>query len=80
MSRISSIDPNESRPPVSEILSQQKETWGQFLNPYLIYARRPSIVAGVANMWGALAESALLPAKLTSLICRRVASINGCVF
>jgi len=80
MSRISGIDPAAASAPVDSIFAQQKATWGAPLKPYLVYGRRPSIIEGVANMWGALAKSALLPSSLTSLICRRIASINGCVF
>ena len=80
MSRIPGIDPTQAASPISEIFKSQKTTWGQALAPYLVYARRPSIVQSVTDMWGALSESGLLATTLTSLICRRVASINGCVF
>lgn len=80
MSRIEGVDPQQTQPDVSDILNQQKQTWGDFLKPYLIYARRPSILRSVRAMWDALGESGLLPQNLTSLICRRVAAINGCVF
>jgi alkylhydroperoxidase family enzyme len=80
MSRLSGIDPAQADAPVSETLESQKKNWGQYLNPYLVYARRPSILQGVTNMWAALSQSGLLPSTLTSLICRRIASINGCVF
>lgn len=80
MSRIPGIDPTQANEAISEILENQKKDWGQFLNPCLIYARRPSILHSVTHMWGALSESGLLPSSLTSLVCRRIASINGCVF
>ncbi len=80
MSRIDGIDPHQANDSTKKLFEQQKANWGAPLKPYLVYGRRPSIIEGVANMWTALAESALLPSSLTSLICRRVAAINGCVF
>ncbi|HIG27753.1 MAG TPA: hypothetical protein EYQ50_08110 [Verrucomicrobiales bacterium] len=80
MSRIAGVDPKQTEPPVSDILQDQNDTWGKPLNPYLVYARRPSLLRSVTNMWQALGESGLLPQILCTLICRRVASINGCVF
>ncbi len=80
MSRISNIDPHQAEASVSKILQAQQQAWGDFLKPYLLYARRPSILKSVARMWDALSESGLLPGALTTLICRRVAAINGCVF
>ena len=80
MSRIPGIDPTLADGPISDILASQKKNWGLSLTPYLVYARRPSIVQSVTAMWDALAASGLLPTTLTSLVCRRIASINGCVF
>ena len=80
MSRISGIKAQEAEASASAVLQGQKQVWGDFLNPYLIYARRPSILKSVGGMWEALSESGLLPGTLTTLICRRVAAINGCVF
>ncbi|MSU63609.1 MAG: hypothetical protein EXS31_14630 [Pedosphaera sp.] len=80
MSRIAGVNPQQAAPPVSDVFLRQKQTWGAFLKPYLLYARRPSILLSVRAMWDALGESGLLPKTLTSLVCRRVASINGCLF
>ncbi|MFT4637051.1 MAG: alkylhydroperoxidase family enzyme [Verrucomicrobiales bacterium] len=80
MARLSGIDPTQAEPRVSEVLEKQRVAWGEPLKPYLLYARRPSIIMGVRGMWDALGESGLLPDILARLVCRRVASINGCVF
>ncbi len=53
---------------------------GATLKPYEIYARCPSIFLAVVGMWEALATSGLLDGTLTTLINRRVAALNGCVF
>jgi alkylhydroperoxidase family enzyme len=65
---------------VTEVLEQQVARWGTTLNPYEIYARRPSILTAVVGMWEGLQTSGLLDGKLTTLINRRVAALNGCVF
>ena len=80
MKRVNSIDPAHAEPRVAELFSKQQARWGAYLQPYLLYARRPSIVLGVRAMWDALGESGLLPDTLVTLVCRRVAAINSCVF
>ena len=59
---------------------QQEQRWGVTLRPYELYARRPSIFQAVIGMWEGLSKSGLLDGKLTTLINRRVAALNGCVF
>ncbi|MGI9472465.1 MAG: hypothetical protein ACR2NZ_13070 [Rubripirellula sp.] len=73
-------DPSSQDPRVSEVLAQQEEKWGVPLQPYQVYARRPSIFSAVVGMWQGLDESGLLPSTLTTLVNRRVAALNGCVF
>ena len=80
MSRIPGTNPNDLPQNDRERFQDQEAAWGTHLSPYLLYARRPPILRAVGHMWDALAESALLPGELTSLICRRVANLNGCVF
>jgi alkylhydroperoxidase family enzyme len=65
---------------VTEVFEQQVARWGTTLNSYEIYARRPSILTAVVGMWEGLQTSGLLDGKLTTLINRRVAALNGCVF
>ncbi len=63
-----------------EVFQRQAQAWGEPLLPYKVYARRPTIMKSVVGMWDGLAQSGLLDASLTSIINRRVASLNGCVF
>ena len=65
---------------IHDVFAQQESKWGEVLQPYQVYARRPSVFSAIVNMWASLEESGLLPGELTTLINRRVASLNGCVF
>lgn len=67
-------------PSVTEVFEQQIARWGTTLTPYEIYARRPSILTAVVGMWNGLETSGLLDGTLTTLVNRRVAALNGCVF
>lgn len=79
MSRIREVtESNETH--VVKLFEKQVETWGTRLAPYRVYARRPSIFRAVAGMWGGLAQSGLIDPSLVSLVNRRVAQLNGCVF
>lgn len=65
---------------VRKVFAKQVERWGERLAPYEIYARRPSIFRAVVGMWNGLSDSGLIDDQLASLVNRRVAAINGCVF
>ena len=80
MARISGVDADRVEPSVSDVFAQQIERWGVTLEPYEIYARRPSLFHAVLGMWDGLRSSGLLDKKLTTLVNRRVAALNGCVF
>ncbi|MEA2624067.1 MAG: hypothetical protein QOD06_112 [Candidatus Binatota bacterium] len=80
MSRITEVDPERADPSVRRVFDAQKRQWGVVLAPYPIYGRRPSIFRAVNGMWAGLAQSGLLDRGLVSLLNRRVASLNGCVF
>ena len=67
-------------PFVRETFAKQVERWGERLTPYEIYARRPTIFRAVLGMWNGISESGLIDSTLASLVNRRVAAINGCVF
>ena len=75
-----SADRSARDPAIVEAFEQQVSRWGETLKPYEIYARRPSIFLAVIGMWDGLKTSGLLDKKLTALINRRVAALNGCVF
>jgi len=80
MARIKGLQANQVGERIARTFDRQVERWGAILEPYKIYARRPSIFQAVLGMWGGLEASGLLDGSLTSLVNRRVASLNGCVF
>ncbi len=80
MPRVPEIDPTLTSGYTAAILKAQTETFGRALNNHLIYARRPDLFKAVRGMWTALDKDGILGAALVSLVNRRVASLNGCVF
>jgi hypothetical protein len=79
--RIEPIDPRQvPEDYITKVLAAQARTWGAPLVNHLIYARRPSLFRGVRGMWTGLDASGLIDARLTVLLNRRVASLNGCEF
>ena len=80
MARIQGVRPSQVDRRLADAFSEQEKTWGAPLLPYQIYARRPSIFHAVRGMWGGLTESGLIDGKLSALVNRRVAALNGCVF
>ncbi len=80
MTRVTGIDPEDTAGYVRRILDAQAEVWGAPLNNHLLYARRPALFRAVRGMWTALDRDQHLGEDLVSLINRRVAMLNGCVF
>lgn len=80
MARIDGVDIDQVGPAEKQVFADQVERWGTPLEPYLLYARRPSVLHAVIGMWGGLAASGLLDGALSTLVNRRVAALNGCVF
>jgi hypothetical protein len=80
MPRIPPINPAETSGYTAAVLKAQTETWDAPLNNHLIYAHRPDLFKAVRGMWMAVDKQGLLGTALVSLINRRVASLNGCVF
>jgi hypothetical protein len=81
MARVEGVDPTHvDEEYISRVFAAQSKAWGAPLLNHLVYARRPSIFRGVRGMWTGLDASGLIDAKLTALINRRVASLNGCEF
>jgi alkylhydroperoxidase family enzyme len=80
MSRIPQIDPGEATGYVAKVIAAHRKTWGAPLRPYLLYGRRPALLRAVMGMWAAVDSEGLLGDALLSLVNRRVASLNGCVF
>jgi hypothetical protein len=80
MPRVAGVDPASVPPEISRVLDAQAKKWGAPLLNHLIYARIPPLFRGVRGMWGALGQLGLIDLQLESLVNRRVAAHNGCVF
>jgi alkylhydroperoxidase family enzyme len=80
MARVADVKREEADRYVNDVLEAQSKAWGAPLLNHLIYARRPSIFKGARAMWTGIEASGLIDAALRSLINRRIASLNGCVF
>ena len=80
MARVQGVDTDRVDSQIATTFEQQVARWGATLEPYEIYARRPSIFHAVLGMWDGLDASGLLDAGLKALVNRRVAALNGCVF
>lgn len=81
MARIEGVDPGKvTEDYVAKVFAAQAKVWGAPLLNHLVYARRPTIFRGARGMWTGLESSGLIDGKLTALLNRRVASLNGCEF
>ena len=80
MTRLSGIDPKDADPRLQAVFERQVATWGEVLDPYLVFARRPAIFLAVRGMWDAFGDSGLIEESLKALVCRRVAALVGCPF
>lgn len=80
MPRIDGVNPEEADDYTKRVFEAQRKKWGAPLLNHLLYARRPSIFRGVRAMWTGLDSSGLIDGKLTALVNRRVAMLNGCEF
>ena len=80
MPRVHLADPSSVPAEISRVFDAQTKRWGSPLLNHLVYARLPALFRGVRGMWGALAQLGLIDLQLESLINRRVAAHNGCLF
>jgi hypothetical protein len=81
MARIDSVDPKHvSDDYTTRVLAAQAKTWGAPLLNHLVYARLPSLFRAVRGMWTGLEGLRGIDGKLTALLNRRVAALNGCEF
>ena len=80
MPRIPPADPSSVAPEIARVLDAQAKKWGAPLANHLVYARIPPLFRGVRGMWSALGQLGLIDLQLESLVNRRVAAHNGCVF
>jgi AhpD family alkylhydroperoxidase len=62
-------------------LWKQRRSYGQVLDPSLLWGRSPRVFAGLAVLYGALdRRSSPIPPPLRSLITVRVSQLNHCAF
>jgi hypothetical protein len=81
MARVDGVDPEQvSDDYMAKVFAAQAKAWGAPLLNHLVYARRPSIFRGARGMWTGLEGSGLIDGKVTALLNRRVAALNGCEF
>ena len=80
MPRIREADPSSVPPEIQKVFEGQRETYGEVLNSSLISSHRPSIFLANLAFGRAIDESGMLPVRLRTLLCVRVAQINGCPF
>lgn len=60
---------------------KQRRTYGQILDPGLLWGRSPRVFAAVALLYGALdRRSSPIPPALRALVTVRVSQINHCAF
>ena len=80
MPRVREIEDEAGDPILAEVFSQQREMFGDLLNPTKIMAHCPPILRAAGALGAAIERSNRLPAALRSLIYLRVATLNGCPF
>ena len=80
MARIQGVDPEQVSGYVEKVLDAQAKTWGGPLLNHLVYGRRPALFKAARGMWAAMDSGKNLGEALVSLVNRRVAALNGCVF
>ena len=78
--RVEGVRPEEADDYARRVFEAQEKKWGAPLVNHLVHARRPTIFRGVRAMWQGLDGSGLLDPRLTALVNRRVAALNGCEF
>jgi alkylhydroperoxidase family enzyme len=80
MPRIKEVEHPEGNPILEEIYARDREALGAVLNTTKIYAHCPPILRAAKLLGKAVEDSGLLDVQLRSLVCVRVAQINGCPF
>jgi hypothetical protein len=80
MQRIPGIDPSSAGGLMRSVFDKQARKWGAPLANHLVYAQRPPLFRAARAMWSGLDESGLIDSRLTALLNRRVALLNGCEF
>lgn len=80
MPRVSEVEDAGGDPTLAEAFKQERELFGDLLNPTKVMAHCPPILLAAKALGVALGQSGQLPKALVALVSLRTASINGCPF
>ena len=80
MPRVTEITADNGNPILERAFSQERELFGDLLNPTRVLAHCPEILQAAKQLYASFEISALLPAPLLALVYVRVATLNGCPF
>jgi len=78
--RVSEVEDAGGDPTLAEAFKQERELFGDLLNPTKVMAHCPPILLAAKALGVALGQSGQLPKALVALVSLRTASINGCPF
>ena len=79
MPRISEINEADGEPILEEAFEQERQMFGEVLNPTRVLAHCPTILKCAKNLYASFEESGLVPSTLLALVYARVASLNGLI-
>ena len=79
-SRLATPDLARTSTPVRQILEEETRRFGAPLNPTMVWAHHPALLAAYRAWRKAMNEATLIPEGLKYLVYVRVASLNGCPF
>ena len=80
MPRVREIEEDGGDRVLAEVFDKQRELFGDLLNPAKIMAHCPPILRAAQALGAAIEKSGQLPKDLLSIVCLRVATLNGCPF
>jgi hypothetical protein len=80
MERIRSLPRDEAAADAQPFYDRDEAAFGLVLNPTMVMAHRPPILAASKQLSRSVSVEATLPAELRALVCTRVAALVGCPF
>lgn len=80
MSRLRGMAADQVPAEVQEFYAQDEKRFGDVLYPTRVFARRPTILAGMRALTAGVARSGLIETPLQAIVCVRVAGLNRCPF
>ena len=80
MPRVREIEDDGGDPILAKVFQQQRELFGDLLNPTKVMAHCPPILGAAGALGAAIERSGQLPKGLLPLVYLRVATLNGCPF